>query len=147
MSNIVDFIMRKVSETLLFMEVMNKNVFQVATQQQKGAKSDFLSFEYKRSLVKQAENFWDEVIAMQQPYMKKAVRWDIFEENFISLLLEKMNFSNDLLNKIQWKQLLELILEKCGDTYKENNEVPEPPSNPKLLPYFKGLHVTKERFL
>lgn len=56
--------------------------------------------------------------------MSVAVRWDVFEENFVSFLLEKMNFGNDLLNKISWKTFLTYILEQCTTTISDNKEVP-----------------------
>ena len=122
---------------------MNKNVFSVATNQ---PKKDYSTFEYKKSQSKQAELFWDEVIALQLPNLSDYVRWDIFEENFVFFLLEKMNFSNDLLNKINWKNFLTSVLDTLGEKVKETNETPQPPSNPALLPKYKGLHVRKERF-
>lgn len=78
--------------------------------------------------------------------LSESVRWDIFEENFIALLLDKMNFSNDLLNKINWKTFLDLVMKETADTDQDSTEIPSPASNPKLLPPFKGLHVTKARF-
>jgi hypothetical protein len=81
------------------------------------------------------------------PHLKESVRWDVFEENFIALLLDKMNFSNDLLNKISWKTFLTYIMEECSERIKENTEVPIPASNPSLIPYYKGLFVKKSRFL
>jgi hypothetical protein len=90
--------------------------------------------------------FWEETIALQVSNLSVAVRWDIFEENLIALLLDKMNFSNDLLNKISWKTFLDIALKEIADTYPDSTEMPQAASNPKLLPPFKGLHVTKERF-
>jgi hypothetical protein len=55
---------------------------------------------------KMAIKFWEEVISTGVVTLKKAVRWDIFEENVIAHLLDKMNFSNDLLHKINWKIFL-----------------------------------------
>jgi len=75
------------------------------------------------------------------------VRWDIFEENLIALLLEKMNFNSDLLNKISWKILLQEICDKIGEKNPESDEVPQPASNPKLLPVYKGVHIHKHRFI
>ena len=83
---------------------------------------------------------------MQIPHFFKAVRWDIFEENVIGYLMEKMNFNNDLLNKIAWKTFLQFILENCTSNIKDNNEIPNPASNPKLMGYYKGLFVEKEKF-
>jgi len=68
--------------------------------------SNFRNYEYKKAMMKQAETFWDEIVSMGVPNLAKAVRWDIFEENVIALLLEKMNFNSDLLNKITWKVFL-----------------------------------------
>jgi hypothetical protein len=83
---------------------------------------------------------------MQMPHFTKSVRWDIFEENVIGYLLDKMNFNNDLLNKISWKTFLDHILKSCTTTIKENTEIPNPASNPKLMGNYKGLFVEKERF-
>lgn len=83
---------------------------------------------------------------MQIPHFFKNVRWDLFEENVIGYLLDKMNFSNDLLNKIQWKNFLQILLENCTTTVKENTEIPNPASNPKLMGYYRGLFVDKEKF-
>jgi hypothetical protein len=112
MQNIVDFILRKVSECFLQQIIMNKNILQSATQRGEADKdrakqeSDYRSFEYRRQCQRQAEILWDDVIAMHMPHFYKNVRWDLFEENVIGYLLDKMNFSNDLLNKIQWKNFL-----------------------------------------
>ena len=67
---------------------------------------------------------WDEVIANNMEHMSVAVRWDVFEENFVSFLLEKMNFSNDLLNKINWRTFLTYLLEQCSGMRSDNKEVP-----------------------
>ena len=108
--------------------------------------SNFRNYEYKKALMTQAEAFWDQTISMGVPNLAQAVRWDIFEENLIALLLEKMNFNSDLLNKISWKMFLQEICDKLGEKDPESDEVPQPASNPKLLPVFKGIHILKHRF-
>lgn len=74
--------------------------------------------------MKQADLFWDETISSGAPNLSKAVRWDIFEENLISMLLEKMNFNNDLLNKINWKTFLQYVCDQIGEKYPESDENP-----------------------
>ena len=89
---------------------------------------------------------WDEIMSMKLNHFRDIMRWDIFEENFISYLLDKMNFNNDILNKINWKDFLTNLMENCAVTIAENNEMPQPASNPKLMGYYKGLFVKKEKF-
>ncbi len=152
MQNLIDFILRKVSECFLYMQVMNKNVLASASSQDQQQMekdkqaSNFRNYEYKKALMKQADTFWDETVSMGIPNLSKAVRWDIFEENIISLLLEKMNFNSDLLNKITWKVFLQEICDKIGEKNSESDEVPQPASNPQLLPAFKGIHIFKSKF-
>lgn len=84
---------------------------------------------------------------MKLPHFQKEVRWDVFEENFVAVLLDKLNLNSDMLNKISWKTFLQGILDKCGAKSKENNEVPQPASNPSLLPPYKGLFITCSAFV
>lgn len=86
--------------------------------------SNFRNYEYKKALMTQAEAFWDQTISMGVPNLAQAVRWDIFEENLVALLLEKMNFNSDLLNKISWKIFLQEICDKLGEKNPESDEVP-----------------------
>jgi len=73
MKDIIDFILRKVSECLLYMQVMNKTVLQSASSadQQKMEKdkqeSNFRNYEYKKTMMAQAEAFWDQTISMGVP--------------------------------------------------------------------------------
>jgi hypothetical protein len=61
---------------------------------------------------------------MKMDHLKDYLRWDIFEENVIVYLLDKMNFNNDILNKINWKEFLNFIMNEIADKVSENNEVP-----------------------
>lgn len=40
------------------------------------------------------------------------------------MLLDKMNFGNDILNKISWRTFLEYAMKELADKYQENTEVP-----------------------
>jgi len=57
-----------------------------------------------------------------------------------------MNFNNDILNKINWKEFLNFIMKEISGSISENNEVPQPASNPKLMSIYKGLFIKKDKF-
>ncbi len=71
----------------------------------------YRSSEYQRQQEKVAKEFWEEVIAQKNAQFQEYIRWDNFEENMVIFLLEKVNVSNEVINKINWKTFLKLMMD------------------------------------
>ena len=94
MDDIVDLVLRKLSDCILQRKPLSKRDFDSVSD------SAIPSLKSAEERKQQAAEFWDKVVAMNIPHMTEAVRWDIFEENFVVYLLENANFSSNVLDRI-----------------------------------------------
>lgn len=87
----------------------------------------------------QLEGFWRDNVSK-----KSTVRWDVFEEGFISQFLTKIDINRGLVRKINWNWLLRNLIKKISN---KSTEVTLVPGHPAMeAKTYSGLVVNFKNF-
>eukprot|EP00347_Sterkiella_histriomuscorum_P004144 403361586 len=137
MQSIIDVMLRKVCDCILSRRQFSKKQSEIA-ETNKVDPSYYITSKYQDYLQRSAQEFWSEILTQKQKHLYEYIRWDIFEENLVIFLLDHINLSSQILDRINWKLFMTFVLKECADYLIDNDEVVLPASDPGSMMRFKN---------
>ncbi|CDW91685.1 UNKNOWN [Stylonychia lemnae] len=123
MSEMEDVLLRKVCDCIFSRRQMSKREKDNSSQQMKVDSSYYITPKYKEFVRRQSLEIWNQVIAMNLGNLLDQLRWDIFEENFVIFLIEYLDVKNPILDRINWRQIIQEICNQCTKQILDNDEI------------------------